>query len=164
MFFADFSYAFKTIAPSRLVTKLTRRELLMQNCRRDLDKTSTICHNKVHIYPTMLLSHGVSQGCALSYLRYKIKAFSVRPYPSNMIIKFADDTKVNGLISGGYRSGIEIRTAWNSKNNLSSKTNELLMEFGRSDTAHVPLVIGVDSMESVDKIRFLRMCRRSLLD
>lgn len=81
-------------------------------------------------------------------------------HTANMIIKFADDTTVIGLISAGYRSEIKIRAAWSSKNNLSSvflKTNELLMEFGRNATAYVPLIIGVDYVERVDKIRFLRI-------
>ena len=73
MLFIDYSSAFNTIVPSKLVIKL---------------KT------------LLILNTGAPQGCVLSPLLYSLFTHDcVATHASNSVIKFADDTTVVGLIT-----------------------------------------------------------------
>ncbi|KAM3860016.1 monocarboxylate transporter 9-like [Diretmus argenteus] len=81
---------------------------------------------------------------------------------SNSIIKFADDTTVVGLISGGdesaYRDEVERLSVWSTENNLSlnsKKTREIIVDFRRKKTAIQPLVVNGDCVERVSNFKFL---------
>ncbi|KAI3370888.1 hypothetical protein L3Q82_007399 [Scortum barcoo] len=105
MLFIDYSSAFNTIVPSKLVTKL-----------RDLGLNSALCDwilNFLTSRPqavrmgsttssTLTLNTGAPQGCVLSPLLYSLFTHDccVATHSSNTIIKFADDTTVIGLITG----------------------------------------------------------------
>ena len=78
-------------------------------------------------------------------------------------MKFADDTTVVGLISGGdeaaYREEVLKLTAWCSDNNLAlntGKTKEIIVDFRRKRSVDPdPLYIGGECVERVQTFRFL---------
>ncbi len=70
----------------------------------------------------------------LSPLLYSLYSYDCNPVQT--IIKFADDTTVIGLITGGDEMGcrdeVQQLTSWSSANNLTlntSKTKELVTDF-----------------------------------
>ncbi|XP_072547004.1 uncharacterized protein [Salminus brasiliensis] len=82
---------------------------------------------------------------------------------SNTIIKFADDTTVVGLISGGdetaYRDEVQGLAEWCAENNMnSSKTKELVIDLRRRRIDPTPLFINGDCVERVPSFRFLERC------
>ena len=79
---------------------------------------------------------------------------------SNTIIKFADDTTVVGLITDNdetaYRE--EVRDLWCKDNNLSLnviKTKEMIVEYRKRRTEHVPILIDGAVVEQVESFKFL---------
>ena len=82
-------------------------------------------------------------------------------HPSNTIFKYADDTTVVGLISGGdetaYRAEVQQLTAWCSNNNLLLNTikTKVIIDFRRNGTDHAPLHINGDCVERVPSFKFL---------
>ncbi|KAI3367345.1 hypothetical protein L3Q82_026165, partial [Scortum barcoo] len=152
MLFIDYSSAFNTIVPSKLVTKL-----------RDLGLNSTaLCDWILNFLTgrpqavrmgsttssTLTLNTGAPQGCVLSPLLYSLFTHDcVATHSSNTIIKFADDdTTVIGLITGddetAYREEVRALTSWCQDNNLHlnvSKTKELIVDFRkRQREEHAP--------------------------
>ena len=96
----------------------------------------------------------------LSPLLYTLYTHDCTPtHQSNTIIKFADDTTVVGLISGGdetaYRVEVERLSVWCNTNNLilnTSKSKELVVDFRRCKPDIQPITINGDRVE---------MCRTS---
>ncbi|KAK5892697.1 hypothetical protein CesoFtcFv8_013051 [Champsocephalus esox] len=77
-------------------------------------------------------------------------------------IKYADDTTVIGLVSGGdetaYREEVRKLTEWCAVNNLllnSIKTKEIIIDFRRTSIDHAPLYINGDCVERVLSFKFL---------
>ncbi|KAI3363944.1 hypothetical protein L3Q82_001522 [Scortum barcoo] len=155
MLFIDYSSAFNTIVPSKLVTKL-----------RDLGLNSALCDWILNFLtgwadprlcgwaaPHILhpdSEHRHPQGCVLSPLLYSLFTHDcMAAHSSNTIIKFADDTTVIGLITGddetAYREEVRALTSWCQDNNLHlnvSKTKELIVDFRRRQREeHAPLSI-----------------------
>ena len=80
---------------------------------------------------------------------------------SNTVVKFADDTNVVELISGGdesaYQAQVEHLTAWCRINNLllnTSKTKELIVDFRKKKTDIQPLHTSGECVERVTDFRF----------
>ena len=76
---------------------------------------------------------------------------TVLPATPNTIVKFADDTTVVGLITGGdelaYRDEGQRLVEWCGANNLTlntKKTKEVIMDFRRQRAAPSPLYINGD--------------------
>ncbi|KAI3368159.1 hypothetical protein L3Q82_007893 [Scortum barcoo] len=169
MLFIDYSSAFNTIVPSKLVTKL-----------RDLGLNSALCDWILNFLTgrpqavrmgsttssTLTLNTGAPQGCVLSPLLYSLFTHDcVATHSSNTIIKFADDTTVIGLITSDdarrptERSEVRALTSWCQDNNLHlnvSKTKELIVDFRRRQREeHAPLSINGTMVERVNSFRFL---------
>ena len=83
-------------------------------------------------------------------------------HPSNTIIKFADDTTVVGLISGGdetaYREEVQRLSTRCAENNLilnTSKTKELIIDRRRNKPDIQSIYMNRESVERVSDFRFL---------
>ncbi|KAI3357949.1 hypothetical protein L3Q82_016327, partial [Scortum barcoo] len=151
MLFIDYSSAFNTIVPSKLVTKL-----------RDLGLNSALCDWILNFLTgrpqavrmgsttssTLTLNTSAPQGCVLSPLLYSLFTHDyVATNSSNTIVKFADDTTVIGLITG------DDETAYRE---VRATTKELIVDFRRRQREeHAPLSINGTTVERVSSFRFL---------
>ena len=108
MLFIDFSSAFNTVIPSKLISKLTDLGITAPICNWLLDfLTNRPQHVRLdhHCSSTLTINTGVPQGCVLSPFLYSLFTHDCRPvHGSNTIIKFADDTTVIGLIRNNDES------------------------------------------------------------
>ncbi|KAM9825158.1 uncharacterized protein ACBT44_005959 [Syngnathus typhle] len=80
----------------------------------------------------------------------------------NRIVKFADDTTLVGLITKGdetqYRLEVDLLTTWCRDNNLLlnvDKTKEIVVDFRKGHTQHLPLTIDGAVVERVSSAKFL---------
>ncbi|XP_033978014.1 vomeronasal type-2 receptor 1-like, partial [Trematomus bernacchii] len=113
--------------------------------------------------PQQTPAHTLQWGCVLSPLLYSLYTHDCSPaHPENIIVKFADDTTVVGLISGGdesaYRSEVLKLSAWCSVNNLAlnpTKTKDIIVDFRRNTTDLAPLYIYGECVERVHTFKFL---------
>lgn len=118
--------------------------------------------NKI-ISSSITLNTGSPQGCVLSSLLYKLFTHDCRaPYDSNLIVKFADDTAVVGLITNedemAYRQEVEGLGLWCKENNLIlniNKTKEMIVDFRKSGTVPPPLYIDGVAVEMVPSLKYL---------
>ncbi len=166
MLFVDFTSAFNTIIPSRMVTKLLNLAISDHICLwiKDFltDRTQTVRLGNHHS-STLTLSTGAPQGCMLNPLLYSLYTHDCTPtHSSNSIIKFANNTTVVGLISNGdesaYRKEVDVFSEWCIINNLAlntSKTKELIISFQKQKEAPVPLYIWGEMVERVTTFKFL---------
>ncbi|KAI4886122.1 hypothetical protein NFI96_002538 [Prochilodus magdalenae] len=153
MLFIDFSSAFNTIIPSRLIHKLSTLGISSTLCSCIMDFLS--CRPQCvrmgeHTSPSLTLSTGCPLGIVLPPLLYTLYIHDcTTTYSSNTIIKFTDDTTVIGNITnddeGPYREEVKLLTEWCAANNLSlnvSKTKELIIDFRKGGRTHTPLNTG----------------------
>ena len=96
MLFIDYSSAFNTIVPSKLITKLRTLGLNTSLCNWILDFLTgrpQVVRVGSNTSATLILNTGAPQGCVLSPLLYSLFTHDcVAMHASNSIIKFADDT------------------------------------------------------------------------
>ncbi|KAI4877716.1 hypothetical protein NFI96_022799 [Prochilodus magdalenae] len=167
MLFIDFSSAFNTVIPSKLISKLSQLGISTSLCNWILDfltdRPQSVKLDKL-FSSTITLNTGVPQGCVLSPLLYSLFTYDCVPvYGSNSIIKFADDTTVIGLIRGddetAYRDEVQHLAAWCDDNNLvlnTQKTKEVIVDFRKSrNQAHTPIHISGAEGECVSNFKFL---------
>uniref|UniRef100_A0A3P9M1I2 Reverse transcriptase domain-containing protein n=1 Tax=Oryzias latipes TaxID=8090 RepID=A0A3P9M1I2_ORYLA len=158
MLCGDYSSAFNTIILEILIRKLDTIGLPPLTCAWIKDFLTSEAPT-----PTHTLSTGAPQGCVLSPLLYCLYTNDCsRQHDSNLIVKFADDTTVVGLISKGdeaaYRDGVLKLAAWCSDNNLAlntQKSKEIMVDFRRHSTDPAPLYINGEREERVHTFRFL---------
>ena len=167
MLFIDYSSAFNTIIPTKLIAKLKDLGLNSHLCNWVLDFLTgrpQVVRIGNHTSSSLTLSTGAPQGCVLSPLLYSLFTYDCSAkHSSNIILKFADDTTILGLITNGdetsYRDEVNALTAWCADNNLSlnvSKTKEMIVDYRKSQReGHVPIHINGEKVETVKSYKFL---------
>jgi gmma-aminobutyric acid receptor subunit gamma/cGMP-dependent protein kinase 2 len=166
MLFIDYSSAFNTIVPTKLITKLKTLGLNTSLCNWILD-FQTGHPEVVRVGNTtsamLILKTGAPQGCVLSALLYSLFTHNcVAKHESNTIIKFADDTTVVGLITDNdemaYREEVRKLAVWCQDNNLSlnvSTTKELIVDYRKRRDEQASINIngaGVERVESLSSL------------
>jgi len=166
LLFIDYSSAFNTIVPQKLFDKLQLFDLSSSICFWLLDfllqRPQTVKINNL-LSKTTILSTGAPQGCVLSPLLYCLFTNDcVSSHDSVQLVKFADDTTVEGLITNGdetaYRQEVDRLVSWCDDNNLqlnASKTKEMVVDFRRKKGPVDPLVVNGETIETVDCFKFL---------
>ncbi len=167
MLFVDYSSAFNTIVPATLVgLKLQTLGLNRSLCRWILDfltGRSQVVRMGNNTSSPLTLNTGAPQGCVLSPLLYSLYTHDcAATHSSSVIVKFADDTTVIGLITDNdetaYRAEVSTLTKWCQENHLSlniDKTKELVVDFRRQSREHTPITIDKTPVERVNSFKFL---------
>ncbi len=166
MLFVDYSSAFNTIVPATLVAKLQTLGLNRSLCSWILDfltGRSQVVRMGNNTSSPLILNTGAPQGCVLSPLLYSLYTHDCTATHSyNVIVKFADDTTVIGLITDNdetaYREEVSTLTKWCQENHLSlniDKTKELVVDYRRQSREHTPITIDKTPVERVTSFKFL---------
>ncbi len=166
MLFVDYSSAFNTIVPATLVEKLQTLGLNRSLCSWILDfltGRSQVVRMGNNTSSPLILNTGAPQGCVLSPLLYSLYTHDcTATHSSNVIVKFADDTTVIGLITDNdetaYREEVSTLIKWCQENHLSlniDKTKELVVDFRRQSREHTPISIDKTPVEQVNSFKFL---------
>ncbi len=166
LLFLDFSFTFNTIIPQTLVNKLSVLRLSPSLCNWILDflsdrPQSTRINNIIS--SPIILHTGSPQGCILSLLLYTLLTHSCRAhYDRILIVKFADNIAVVGLITNGdesaYRQEVEGLGLWCKENNLIlniDKTKEMIVDFWKTGTAPPPLCVDGIAAEMFPIFKYL---------
>ena len=167
LLFVDFSSAFNCINPTKLVMRMHAQGLPESICLWTKD---FLTNRPQHVRlgdttsSTIVLNTGLPQGCVLSPFLYSLfTSDCVSTHNSNMLIEFADDTAIVGLISKNdetrYREEVHTLTMWCKENDLilnTKKTKEVIVDFRRSRrTHHRPLYIDGVAVEKVESFKYL---------
>ena len=165
--FIDFSSAFNTIIPQQLVEKLKDLNVDTGTCNWILDfltqRSQTVKVGNITSEP-VVVNTGSPQGCVLSPLLFTLLTHDCTArFKSNLIIKFADDTTVVGLITddeeAAYREEVEQLAVWCKAHNLAlntEKTKEMIVDFRtRTRPPHPPVNIDGSAVERVTSTKFL---------
>ncbi len=166
MLFVDYSSAFNTIVPATLVAKLQTLGLNRSLCSWILDfltGRSQVVRMGNNTSSPLILNTGAPQGCVLSPLLYSLYTHDcTATHSSNVIVKFADDTTVIGLITDNdetaYREEVSTLTKWCQENHLSlniDKTKELVVDYRRQSREHTNITIDKTPVERVTSFKFL---------
>ncbi len=155
MLFVDYSSAFNTIVPATLVAKLQKLGLNRSLCSWILDFLTG---------RSQVVRMGNNTSSVLLYSLYTHDCAAT--HSSNVIVKFADDTTVIGLITDSdetaYRAEVSTLTKWCQENHLSlniDKTKELVVDFRRQSREHTPITIDKTPVEWVNSFRVVRTAR-----
>ncbi len=166
MLFVDYSSAFNTIVPATLVAKLQTLGLNKSLCCWIQDfpiGRSQVVRMGNNTSSPLIPNTGAPQGCVLSPLLYSLYTHDcTATHSSNVIVKFADDTTVIGLITDSdetaYREEVSALTKWCQENHLSlniNKTKELVVDFRRQSREHTPITIDKTPVERVNSFKLL---------
>ncbi len=164
--FVDFSSAFNTIIPNRLLPKLTQLSVPTSVCQwinSFLTDRQRLVRLGKFSSSTRTISTGAPHGCVLSPLLFSLYTNDCTSKdPSVKLLKFADDTTLIGLIQDGdesaYKQEVKELAVWCSLNNLelnTLKTVEMTVDFRRNPPALPPLTIMNSTVTAVESFRFL---------
>ena len=160
--FIDFSSAFNTLKPDILRT-LNLSPIL---CKFILDfltnREQRVRINDI-LSSVLSISTGAPQGCVLSAILFIIYTNELRSRFRNcLLIKYADDTVIVGLISNNdeseYNEQISEVVQWCKVHHLllnAAKTKELIFDFRHYTISHVPLSIDNSIVEICDNFKYL---------
>ena len=166
MLFVDYSSAFNTIIPGKLFEKLLHMNVDVGICQWVLDflldRPQSVRIGKL-TSSSLTLNTGAPQGCVLSPLLFTLFTNDcVSSHESVKMIKFSDDTTLEGLIKDNneceYRKEVEDLVRWCKDNNLElnvSKTKEIVIDFRKVRTPVCPLTINDEIVEQVESFKFL---------
>uniref|UniRef100_A0A8C7I238 Reverse transcriptase domain-containing protein n=1 Tax=Oncorhynchus kisutch TaxID=8019 RepID=A0A8C7I238_ONCKI len=166
MLFIDYSSAFNTIVPSKLITKLRILGLNTSLCNWILDflmGRPQVVRLGSNTSPMLILNTGAPQVFVLSPLLYSPFTHDcMARHNSNNIIKFADNTTVVGLITDNdetaYKEEVRDLAVWCQNNNLSlnvAKTKEMIVDYRKRRSEHAPILIDGAVVEQVESFKFL---------
>jgi hypothetical protein len=164
--FVDYSSAFNTIVPGKLYRKLIDLSLPISICNWLLDfllYREQVVRIGNCVSESLVLNTGTPQGCCLSPMLFSIFTYDcTQTHSSNLIIKFADDTTVSGLISNDdeslYREEVSKLVEWCDTNNLClnvEKTKEIVIDFRTTRSSVDPLMINGRPVEIVHGFKYL---------
>ncbi len=142
----DFSSAFNTNIPNRLLPKLTQLSVPTSVCQwinSFLTDRQQLVRLGKFSSSTRTISTEAPQDCVLSPLLFSLNTDDCTSKdPSVKLLKFADDTTLIGLIQDGdesaYRQEVKELAVWCSLNNLelnTLKTVEMIVDFRRNPPA-----------------------------
>ncbi|KAI3351133.1 hypothetical protein L3Q82_005692 [Scortum barcoo] len=111
MLFIDYSSEFNTVIPHKLTTKLFHLSFNSTLCNWLLDfltgRPQSVRIGSL-VSGRITVNTGTLQGCVHSPVLYSLFTHNCVPsHKDNTILKFADDTTVIGLISGGDETGVQ---------------------------------------------------------
>uniref|UniRef100_A0A665T724 Reverse transcriptase domain-containing protein n=1 Tax=Echeneis naucrates TaxID=173247 RepID=A0A665T724_ECHNA len=173
--FLDFSSAFNTIQPLMLQDKLLRMQVdpcLVSWISNYLTDRPQYVRLTDTTSDTVVSSTGAPQGTVLAPLLFTLYT-SDFCYSSELchIQKFADDTVIMGCIRDDreeeYRSLVNDFVVWSQRNHLhlnTSKTKELVMDFGKSRPCPRPVLVRGDEVEVVGNYKYLGVWLDNKLD
>eukprot|EP00745_Piridium_sociabile_P003717 TRINITY_DN12164_c1_g1_i2.p1 TRINITY_DN12164_c1_g1~~TRINITY_DN12164_c1_g1_i2.p1 ORF type:complete len:203 (+),score=27.45 TRINITY_DN12164_c1_g1_i2:2-610(+) len=161
----DYSSAFNTIVPPKLYNKLILMNIDVSMCHWILDfllNRPQFVKINSKLSTTITLNTGAPQGCVLSPLLFSLFTNDcVSTHPSVCVIKFSDDTTVEGLIQNAdesmYRAEVERLAGWCEENNIElnvSKTKEIVIDFRKNKPLYEPLSL-MGKLEIVTSFQFL---------
>ena len=165
--FMDFSSAFNTIQPHLMVKKLLAMSvnpaLIKWLFSFLTGRTQRVRVGKA-ISSARTTNTGAPQGCVLSPALFTFYTADCRSNSdTNLLIKFADDTLLTGLVEqdeAAYRGGVLQLVEWCDSNFLAlnvSKTKELVVDFrvAPTDPETEPITINGQSVEMVSAYKYL---------
>uniref|UniRef100_A0A8K9XYH3 Reverse transcriptase domain-containing protein n=1 Tax=Oncorhynchus mykiss TaxID=8022 RepID=A0A8K9XYH3_ONCMY len=166
MLFIDYSSAFNTIVPSKLIIKLETLGLDPALCNWVLDFLTgrpQVVRVGNNISNPLILNSRAPQGCVLNPLLYSLFTHDcVATHAYNSIITFGDDTTVVCLITNNdetaYREEVRALGVWCQENNLTlnvNKTKEMNVDFRKQQREHPPIHIDGTAVERVVSFKFL---------
>ena len=165
LLFVDFSSAFNTIQVYLLLNKLkslnVNSNVIKWVDSFMLNRTQYVTVNGFQS-PVLRTSTGAPQGCVTSPILFILYTNDfVCNYPDCLMIKFADDTVLTGLISDSdenYQKAVAHLVTWCKENYLylnTSKTKEMIIDFRKDQPDITPLKINSESIERVDNYKYL---------
>lgn len=166
MLFIDYSSAFNTIRPAKLIVKLTDLGLPATTCNWILDfllNRPQVVKMGGIISGNLTVSTGTPQGCCLSPKLFTLYTHDcVSTQDRSLVIKYANDMTILGLIKGGdetgYRELVNDIMVYGEENDLFlnvDKTRELVIDFRKKSPLLQPLTIKGTVVERADSHKFL---------
>jgi hypothetical protein len=164
--FIDFSSAFNTLQPHKLLEKLGMYHVPEKLRLWILDyllERPQFVQTRSEASAIIKLDTGSPQGCALSPYLFILYTNDMKwDSNSTYVVKYADDTAIVGLIQNDndkdYCDCIDFVNRWCSSNYLDlnvSKTKELIWDFRRKCVASLPISINDMVVEKVEMYKYL---------